>query len=68
MQDVGSHDKIIARIQHFSEVLQQIKLEKESLMLVISESCEKEKLKDQVLVCEELLEHYYKIFDDILYR
>ncbi len=69
MSDQASHDRQIAKIQHFAEVLNQILKEKEILLLTIDrESCEKERLKDQILLCHEMLKEYYQIFDDILYR
>jgi hypothetical protein len=69
MSDQLNHDKTIAKIQHFAEVLNQTQRDKESLLITIDrESCEKERLKDQILLCHEMLKEYYQIFDDILYK
>jgi hypothetical protein len=32
------------------------------------ESCEKDILKNQIYLCQELEKEYYQIFDDILYK
>lgn len=70
MNDLRLHDQIIAKIQHFAELIKQHQNEKEMFLFTsISEDiCEKEKFKIQILLCEELLKEYYQIFDDILYR
>lgn len=69
MIENSSHDQIIARVQHFGDMLKQIQLEKESLFLIFSEkSTEKEQMKEQIIICEEIAKHYYEIFKDILYR
>jgi Trp operon repressor len=69
MIDLRSKDKIIAKIQHFAELIQQLQRDKENLLLTIDrENCEREKLKTQIFICHELLKEYHQIFDDILYR
>jgi hypothetical protein len=70
MNDLRLHDQIIAKIQHFAELIKQHQNEKTMLLFTSNseDDCEKEKLKNQILLCEELLKEYYKIFDDILYR
>lgn len=64
------HDQIIAKIQHFSNLLNQFENDKANLLITIATNCdyEKEKLKHQILLCQELAKEYYVIFEDILYR
>lgn len=70
MVDYDNHDQIIAKIQHFAELMQQCIKDKEMWLLTLppEHDCEQEKVKEQILVLQEMLKEYYKIFDDILYR
>lgn len=69
MIDSSSHDRLIAKLQHFANLIQTIQAEKENLLMSIDrESCEKDILKNQIFLCQELSKEYYEIFDDILYR
>lgn len=70
MTDQLQHDKIVAKIQHYADLLRQYQNDKENLLLTTAteRDCEREKLKHQILLCQELLKDYYQIFDDILYR
>lgn len=69
MLDQLSHDRTIAKLQHFSDMLKQSKIDSESLLLTIDhECCEKEKIINQILLYEEILKDYYDIFKDVLYR
>jgi hypothetical protein len=67
--DQSQHDRLVAKLQHFSELMHQTLSEKENLLMSMDrESCEKEKLKIQIYLCQELSKEYYDIFKDILYR
>ncbi len=69
MHDQSQHNRLACKIQHFAELIQQIQKEKENLLMSIDcDSCEKDKLKTQIYLCQELSKEYYEIFDDILYR
>lgn len=69
MSDQSRHDRLIAKLQHFANLMQSIQAEKENLLMSIDrESCEKEKLKIQIYLCQQLEKEYYEIFQDILYR
>ena len=68
MNDNTSHDRIIAKLQHFADSLKQTQMEKESLLLTIQQdSCEKEKMKTQIFIYEKISKEYYDMFQDILY-
>lgn len=64
------HDKVIAKLQYFAEMLRQRHIEKQSLLIVLGkqENCEKEKIKEQINTIHQTLEDYYDLFDEILYR
>jgi hypothetical protein len=69
MTNSNCTDRLACKIQHFAELIQQIQNEKENLLLAMDrESCDKEKLKSQIYLCQELEKEYYDIFQDILYR
>lgn len=69
MQDPSTHDQVIAKLQHFAEFIKQSKLEKETLMIVLGQDYEdRECLKNKILIYQEILEEYHKIFQDIIYR
>jgi hypothetical protein len=69
MFDQLSHDRTIAKLQHFSDLLKQSKIDSESLLLTIDhDCCEKEKIVNQILLYDEILKEYHVIFEDILYR
>lgn len=69
MLDQLAHDRLVAKLQHFADMLSQTQLEKELLLLTIDrESCEKEKLRTQIFLCQQISKDYYEMFEDILYR
>ena len=63
-----SHDRVIAKLQHFADALQQRKKEKEALSMVLEKSILQEDLKSEILVYEEILNDYYDEFQEILTR
>lgn len=64
-----AHDRLVAKLQHFADMLNQTQSEKESLLFAIDrESCEKEKLRNQIFLCQQISKDYYTMFEDILYR
>jgi len=69
MLNFSHHDRLIAKLQHFAELLKQTQTEKEILLLTSSkENCQKERLMEAISVYEEILKEYYDIFEDILHR
>lgn len=64
------HDKIIAKVQYFYDMLRQVENEKQALLMIFSsdESCEKEKIKQQIDTLEQMQEDFFNLFHDILYR
>ena len=60
------HNQIIAKIQHFSELLNACILEKETLSIVIHDKDMKNHLLLEILVYEEILTQYDDIFKNIL--
>jgi hypothetical protein len=68
MSNYLSHDQVIAKIQHFADSLQQRKLEKEALSIVISDKSLKSEIRSEILIYEEILEDYDDTFQDILVR
>lgn len=60
------HNQIIAKIQHFSEVLDRTALEKESLSIVIDDKQIREELHKEILIYRELSKQYDEIFKNIV--
>lgn len=63
-----SHDRIIAKLQHFADMLQQSKLEKEALSIALGEGKNQNDIRKEILVYEEILGDYYDEFQEILSR
>lgn len=69
MLNYSHHDRLIAKLQHFADLLYQAKVEKETLLITSHiEKCKKERLQEAIFVYEEMLKEYYNIFEDILHR
>jgi hypothetical protein len=63
------HDRLIAKLQHFAELLKHTQAEKEILLVTNPiEDCQKERLKEAISVYEQISKEYYHIFEDILHR
>jgi len=67
MNDYASQCQVIAKIQHFLEYLQQSQLEKQALAIALGKSEQDECLKDQILIYQELIDHYHGLFKEILH-
>lgn len=63
-----NHDRIIAKLQHFADSMQQRKKEKESLSLAIGKCDIQSEIRSEILVYEEILNDYYDEFQEILIR
>lgn len=57
--------KLIAKIQHFLEYLQQVILEKEALSIALGEG--KNQSKFEILIYQEILHEYHALFQEILH-
>lgn len=69
MRDPIFHDRLVAKLQYFADVLKHTKIEKETCLISLDiKSLEKENLKNQIFLYQEILNEYYETFDDILYR
>lgn len=68
MIDPVSHDRLIAKLQHFAECMHQRKLEKEALSIALNKSNLKSKVISEISIYSEIIEEYYDVFKDILYR
>lgn len=68
MQNYSNGDRCIAKLQYFADYMQQRVLEKESLAVVLGQSDLTSDIRTEILVYEEILEEYYKIFEDILHK
>jgi len=66
MIDQISHDQIIAKIQHFADNLQQRKLDKEILSILIEDKPLKSDILNEILIYEEIIQEYYDDFRNIL--
>lgn len=64
------HDRVIAKLQYFAEMLRQRQGEKQSNLIILEkiQNCEKEKIKEQICTLQQTLDDYYNLFDEILYR
>lgn len=61
-----SHDKIIAKIQHFSDMLNQILLEKRSLHVILDDKILKQDLDKEIAIYQEISHDYEEIFKNII--
>jgi hypothetical protein len=66
MIDQRSHDRLIAKLQHFADYMHQRKLEKEALSITLHRSSLKSDIKNQILIYQEILEEYHLEFKDII--
>jgi len=67
-----SHDRIIAKLQHFADTLQQTKADKENIAISIDQKenmkLEIFNLRNEISIYEEILNDYYDEFQEILTR
>lgn len=68
MTDCDHHDQIIAKIQAFADWMKQSKQEKESYALLLAESEEKNQVRKEILIYNEILVEYFEIFGEILQK
>lgn len=68
MQNQLTHDQVIAKLQHFADSLRQRKIEKESLSIALGKGEQKTEVYNQILIYEEIIEEYYKTFENIVVR
>lgn len=68
MLDQALRDRLIAKLQHFADSLQQRKLEKETLSIFITDKSIRSEILREILIYEEIIEEYYSDFKDILTR
>jgi len=59
--------QMIAKIQHFYDILMMIQDEKETMLLNGHPQEAKIQCKQQLEICKELSKVYHNIFNDILY-
>lgn len=63
-----SHDRIIAKLQHFADSMQQHKKEKEHLSMTLGKCDLQSEIRSEILIYEEILNCYYDEFQEILTR
>ena len=63
-----SHDRIIAKLQHFADSMQQHKREKEALSMTLGKCELQTDIRNEILIYDEILECYYDTFNEILTR
>lgn len=63
-----SHDRLIAKLQRFADTMQQRKLEKEALSIVLGKCELQSEIRSEILIYEEILDSYYDTFEEILTR
>jgi len=61
------HDQMIAKVQHFSDKLKQIILEKESLALILRNGNLKE-INKEISVYQNISDDYDEVFKNILFN
>ena len=64
----NNHDKIIAKLQHFADKLDQKRLEKEALAISVGFCVLQTEIKSEISVYQEILDEYYDEFQEILTR
>lgn len=63
-----AYDRLIAKLQHFADTLNQRKLDKEVLSIISDDKSIRSELHTQIFIYEEIIEEYYGDFKDILFR
>jgi hypothetical protein len=63
-----THDKIIAKIQHFAEYLQQRTMDKEALAITMKDDKIVFEIRAEIKAYNEVIEEYYRTFDEILHK
>lgn len=63
-----SNGHSIAKLQHFSDYLQQLILEKESLALLLTDKSVLSDIRTEIIVYTEILDKFNKLFEDILHK
>ncbi|HEX4374912.1 MAG TPA: hypothetical protein VHZ50_16525 [Puia sp.] len=61
-------DKLTCKIQAFNDKMTQIILEKESLALAITDQILRSDIHTEIIIYNEMLSEYNKIFDNILHK
>lgn len=68
MQNQESGDRLIAKLQYFADSMNQRKLEKEALSIVVHEKSLRSEIRSEILIYDQIIDEYHDIFKDILYR
>lgn len=69
MPENARYERLIAKLQHFADGLNQLKIDAEfSLITTSSEICQRDKVKDSIFLYDKILKEYYDVFDEILDR
>lgn len=63
-----AYDRLIAKLQHFADTLNQRKLDKEVLSIISDDKSIRSELHTEIFIYEEIIEEYYNDFKDILFR
>lgn len=63
-----THDQVIAKVQHFADMLKQRKLEKEALHMAIDDKSIKLYIHNEIIIYSEIMAEYNEEFQQILRR
>ena len=63
----GHNGHCIAKVQYFADMMKQIVLEKESLAVVVEDPSLRSDIRTEILIYNQVLEEYNKLFEDILH-
>ncbi len=68
MLDLTHHDRLMCKLQYFADMLNQARLEKQALAIVVVDENLKKELKNEIFIYDEIISQYDQIFNDILHR
>lgn len=63
-----AYDRLIAKLQHFADTLNQRKLDKEVLSIISDDKSLRAELHTEIFIYEQIIEEYYEDFNDIICR
>lgn len=68
IENINSN-RLIAKLQHFADNINQRKVDAEFLLITTpNKNCESEKVKESIFLYDKILQDYYDMFDEILDR
>lgn len=69
MKNGASYERLIAKLQHFADGIENLKSDAEFLLITNpTQHCAREKIETSIFLYDKILQNYYDVFDEILDR